>query len=403
MRAWLAAIIGLGCLAATAGCGGHAKYANLALEEENRQLEDVIYQQQAELERTHQALEACRQAKPVGPPPGAAGVVPPPALVPPVVPRKPGAPDTSRPPVMVEMPSAPTTQVPDTLKETEAPPFLGGQGKPSRLNEAPTLQLPATPENAPRLEMPEPQPSDKRAPQPLRNPSGEAIPAPASENSTQGRRRLPGNGVASAQVAEITLNDAMTGGCQTDPERGDRGIGLLLEPRDGNGRLIAAPASVSVVVLDPAMQGQAARVARWDFSAEQLAPLYRKGSSGEGFHLEMLWPAAPPVHEELHLFVRYVTSDGRRLETQRQIRVAVAGSGSQGLTADRRGSPPVGPNGERTWQQRPSSPTPAAPAEPLRLSSRAASPVPRDAAALPPPRETSPSKPTRPVWSPERR
>jgi hypothetical protein len=193
------------------------------------------------------------------------------------------------------------------------------------------------------------------------------------------------------------LNDNLTGGCQTDPRQGDRGIVVVVEPRDAQGRLVEAPAAVSVVVLDPALEGQAARVARWDFTAQQLAPLHRKGSWGEGYHLEMLWPDAAPVHENLQLFVRYVTSDGRKLETQRKIRVATAGSGEADRTANRRGAPSasVAPS----WQQRPASP---APAEPMRLSSRLASPTAPISARAPAPAPEVP-KVARPTWSPDRR
>lgn len=393
MRAWLAAIIGLGCLAAT-GCGGHAKYATMALEEENRQLEDMIYQQQAELERAHQALEACRRASPSGPPPGAGAAAPPPAAA---AAPKPGAPDLSRPPVMVEMPSAPSSQIPDTLKDTEAPRYQEPAGEPSPLNDAPTLQLPAGPEGVPGLQMPGPLPPNGNAPQPLRKSSPQRVPATSPQSTSRENRASS----ASSQVVEITLNDALTGGCQTVPGRGDKGISLLLEPRDEEGRLIPAPAPVSVVVLDPALQGPAARVARWDFSAEQLAPLYRQASTGEGFHLEMHWPSAPPVHEDLQLFVRYVTKDGRRVETQRRIRVAVAGSASRDQTADRRQPAPRGPNGEPGWQQRPAS---SEPAEPVRLSSRPVTVEPRAASVAPtPPAESAPPKLARPAWSPERR
>lgn len=401
MRAWLTAIIGLGCLAVT-GCGGHAKYATYALEEENRKLEDMIYQQQAELERTQHALDVCRQTN-AGRPAGGGrspAVVAPPALAAPAltVPAEPGAPDTSRPPLTIEMPSAPSTQVPATLKDSEAPRFPGAG------TTGPKLEASPAPGRAPQLEIPGPLPSEQNPPQPLRGPSRDVIPSPAPQSRTPDQGRASGGSAQSARVVEITLNDALTGGCHTDPQRGDQGVSLLLEPRDGDGRLIVAPAAVSVVILDPALQGDAARVARWDFSAEQLGSLYRRTSSGEGFHLEMLWPGTPPAHEALQLFVRYVTSDGRKLEVQRRIRVAVGGGGNGELTADRRGVASVGPNGERGWQQRPVAPTAAPPAEPLRLSSRPSSAASQATASpLPAPVESSVRpKPSRPTWSPER-
>ena len=125
------------------------------------------------------------------------------------------------------------------------------------------------------------------------------------------------------RVSRITLNRALTGGYERDARLGDSGVTVLVEPRDAQGQLVPAPAPISVVVLDRGQSGEAARVARWDFTPEQTAALFRKTPYGEGFYLEMPWPGSPPVHPHLHLFVRYTTQDGRNLEASRQIQIAL--------------------------------------------------------------------------------
>ena len=40
-----------------------------------------------------------------------------------------------------------------------------------------------------------------------------------------------------------------------------------------------------------------------------------------GLLFRLPWPDGPPRHERLHLFARYETADGRRLEAQREITV----------------------------------------------------------------------------------
>ena len=57
-------------------------------------------------------------------------------------------------------------------------------------------------------------------------------------------------------------------------------------------------------------------MARWDWTAAQFASRYRKTPLMEGFYLEMPWPAASPSHSDLHLFIRYVTDDGRKLQIE---------------------------------------------------------------------------------------
>ena len=96
---------------------------------------------------------------------------------------------------------------------------------------------------------------------------------------------------------------------------------VVIEPRDADGKLLEAPGEVSVAVIDPALEGPAGRIARWDFSADEIARKFRNTIAGRAIELEMPWPGEPPRNDRLHLFVRYITSDGRKLHADRPIRV----------------------------------------------------------------------------------
>ncbi len=171
----------------------------------------------------------------------------------------------------------------------------------------------------------------------------------------------------SRQVASITLDRRLTGGISADDGEGDQGLLVVVEPRDAAGRSVDAPAEVSVVAYDPALQdedGHASLVARWDFTAAETAALFRRAGSEQAIHLAGGWPADLPKHNQLHVFVRYLTADGRKLEADRPVEVALRGDrtarrnhAEAGAGAD---SPPVA-------------------------------------------RREEPSKPRRPEWSPERR
>ena len=116
---------------------------------------------------------------------------------------------------------------------------------------------------------------------------------------------------------------------------------MVVEPRDRAGRTVDAPADMSVVVIDPALEGNAARVARWDFTAAETAAMFRRSGSSLAIHLTMAWPGDPPAHHKLHLFVRYVTADGRKLQADQPIEVALAGDRTTRWTpSDRRPSRP---------------------------------------------------------------
>ena len=153
--------------------------------------------------------------------------------------------------------------------------------------------------------------------------------SPSSGGSTQwgpaGGQPLAG-ATASAdnnQVAQITLHPALTGGIGTGGRSGDEGLLVVVEPRDFGGNIVNAPGNISVALLDPALAGEQARLARWDFSAAEAQGMIRGGSQ-PGIHLQLPWTSTP-AHDRLKVFVRYTTHDGRKLQAERLIGVALDG------------------------------------------------------------------------------
>ncbi|MFO0905300.1 MAG: hypothetical protein U0939_19995 [Pirellulales bacterium] len=126
-------------------------------------------------------------------------------------------------------------------------------------------------------------------------------------------------------VASVKLLAEPTGGVDLDDKPGDDGVTVAFQLRDERGRLVRLPGPVSVVVLDLAQKGPAARVARWDLDAEQVARLLPDGPSEEGLVLHMAWPGDPPKREQLQLHIRYITPEGRKLEDHRDIAIRLPG------------------------------------------------------------------------------
>ena len=203
----------------------------------------------------------------------------------------------------------------------------------------------------------------------------------------------PGIRGDSSQVEQLVLNQLLTGGYDSDGRPGDEGIVVVVEPRDAQGRWVEAPAAMSVVVLDPALEGDAARVARWDFSVEQTRALVLRAGLGRGIGLDMDWPDAPPLHTELLVHVRYATSDGRNLQADGRISIELPEGRTAGWVPrpKRATEPPNSPGKAQPTQ-------PAATARPT-ATARPAEPTNRTAAL--PSRPTKP-EPQRPVWSPDR-
>jgi hypothetical protein len=122
-------------------------------------------------------------------------------------------------------------------------------------------------------------------------------------------------------VAQITLHPALTGGIGSGIRHGDEGLLVVVEPRDFGGNIINAPGNISVALLDPALTGEQARLVRWDFAAAETQGMLRTGSQ-PGIHLRLPWNFTP-AHDRLKVFVRYTTRDGRKLQAERLISVAL--------------------------------------------------------------------------------
>jgi len=416
MRAWMLAVV---CLVAS-GCRTDPDV--VLLERENRLLEDRIYELEDLVEKYQAGLESCRRqqaagggttegvlARPAqeGPPRSIAG----PALSLPeqksTIPPEPGIP---QPPVVEvpmpgrapqrspAIPSAPakskSSDVPAPPVTLPPPPAAGPGPTPKRHrnhNGPVRPQVPSTPQAPPN--------------------SARSKPAPSATVRPAGSSAAALAWVDNRRVQQVTLDRRLTGGFSADRQAGHEGIALLVEPRDAEGRLLLAAAPLSVVVLDKALSGPAARVARWDFSAQETAALWRRTPTGEGLYIEMPWPGAPPANSQLKLFVRFTTDDGRHLEADGDIEVPLAASQPSGWSravAGQRSAVAArtpAPSAELAplWQPKPPTPQPlpTVAETPPPVVETAASPAAQPPPDTPPaPAETAPQ---RPVWSPYRR
>ena len=354
MKAWQLAVVGL-VLLAISGCRSDPNVA--ILERDLRLKEDEIYR----LRDTVRNLRECTQCEDRSVKPSRSNDAD----------REEGAarrrsglavPEDVRPPTM-EMPSKPSNEMPDTLKShsgslpsdvPEVPENLRGPSKSSVPNR-----------NGPMLERPAGEISSRPHDVTLASRSASAEPFTPSGNSRQ--------------VVSIALNRALTGGINSGERSGDQGLLVVVEPRDRAGRTIDAPAEMSIVVLDPGQrdeEGMAACAARWDFSAAETAAMFRRAGTNRAIHLMMTWPGEPPKHGKLHVFVRYVTRDGRKLEANQPIEVALAGQTSA------RWDPADAPV---RFDRSSEMPGAGVPDPTLEMAAR-----------------FDPSRPGRPVWSPER-
>ncbi|HEX4148072.1 MAG TPA: hypothetical protein VHY20_03750 [Pirellulales bacterium] len=201
------------------------------------------------------------------------------------------------------------------------------KGNPSGMSEAPAAR-PAAPFRAPQILPPggqEPEgqlPRIEFAPQggPMNLPVGPPkveLPPGASSDI----RQPPLEQQAQLPITRLTLNRQLTGGYDNDQQPGDDGVMICLEPRAADGQIVDLRGPLSIVVMDPALDGEAARFARWDLAESDVAAHSQRSPQGAGLQLELPWPGGLPAHRQLKLFVRHATADGRRLDVDQEIEV----------------------------------------------------------------------------------
>lgn len=241
--------------------------------------------------------------------------------------------------------------------------------------------------------------SDKSAP--------ESLPKPQIYDTHQ-----PDPGPSDDRVTQIFLNPLLTGGDDLDSEPGDDGLSVLVEPRNKSNQFVPQPGRVSVVVLDPSKQGDAARVARWDFDPTATREKLQRVSSARGIHLRLPWPADPPKTNKLQLFVRYETADGRKLQAEREINITLPGQYSHRWTPrppdrPRRTPEQLAKQTETAHQPQPTpaaEPTPAAPSTTAQAPAQSPTPATTAASNAPADKSAAPTQAKRnvPTWSPYR-
>lgn len=377
----------LAALVALAGCRSDPRIA--LLERELREQEDEIYRLQAELEEYDEALcqadarrvaledALCEREKPARSAPAADAMAPTlrapangPAHSMPEPPAAKPAPPTEIPP---PRPRTPVPLPPSPGSRPASPPEVGGSIEeidPSAL-QPPKVELPTRGQSQPppTLQLPMKSGDDPRKSAvdgPRFEPVAQATPLPAAQTPQ----------VPNTEVSQIVLERGGSGGFDVDHQPGDEGIAVLVQPRDAAGTPVEAPAAISVTVVDPAIQGDAATIGRWDFTAAEVGRSFRSGAELQGHQLEMLWPAGLPRHGDLQVQIEYTTDDGRTLQTDGWITVALPGRQSTRWV-------PVAPR---------SSEPPQVADEPQRTRDSAVQP----ASAI------EPASSERPSWSPDR-
>ncbi len=372
---------------AAAGCQGNPQVRRVvdSVQAENRQLEDFVYLLEQDIQVLEQENHKLRRQIERG----ASGAGSSGTRRGGTLPRREENPELT-PPVVEGLPEVPMPE--PTLPQPRP-------AAPRPLNKP---ELPADPDLGPLLEPPVKKPTNEPAGsvKPMRHEQSDGEPRTVRASSL----KKPEPEVTDKVVTHLHLNPLHTCGLGFDQAPGDDGLSILLEPRNEANQYVPLAGPVSVVVLDPSKNGDDARVARWDFSSALTAEKFAQGAI-MGIQLKLPWPGKPPESAKLEVFVRYETPEGKKLQAEKEIFIALAGQFSQRWTprpADRQRKP----RSETIAAGASESNVAAVPPRPAAIESPAEMETEDKPAPLVPPaglseRQTG-EKPAKPKWAPTR-
>lgn len=119
----------------------------------------------------------------------------------------------------------------------------------------------------------------------------------------------------------VEIHPGLSGGHHQDSDNQIDGIYLVVTLQDNQGKIAHFDKPMSIVVLDPdpTKTGDAARIGRWNFTAQQVAEHFRD-TPLPSFHFPILWNDRVPQGDEVAVFVRVMTNSETPIETDMMLR-----------------------------------------------------------------------------------
>jgi len=222
-------------------------------------------------------------------PPAGGPSIPPPGSLP--------APGTVAPPKLDGIPPLP------------AEPRFPGNAAPGTSSSAPSAPAAVTAVGNPAVAAPAPMAIDAAA-RPI-TPWTD----PTAEPPT-GRQLSHEESLADAgRITHLFVNPARAACFDGDGDGVSDGLAIVIEPRDGDERLVTAAGDVSISVFDPSGPPGAGPVAHWDIPAREAIGHFRRTSRNRGLHFVLRWPGPPPRGDHVRVQVGLTTFEAAAFQT----------------------------------------------------------------------------------------
>ncbi|MCA9133594.1 MAG: hypothetical protein KDA45_10585 [Planctomycetales bacterium] len=170
-----------------------------------------------------------------------------------------------------------------------------------------------------------------------------SVPGQLAAQTSPAKMQVATETITDRRVVELAFHPSLSRAINLDEQTDDDGLFLVLQPRNESGQMIPEAADLSVVVLDPAREGSAASLGRWDYSAHDVKAKMQPIGSDQGIHLTLPWKGADPTADRVIVFARYTYENGRQVIGQKEIFIS-DGGGLKTVWAPR--APRSGPAGQ---------------------------------------------------------
>ncbi|MCA9192339.1 MAG: hypothetical protein KDB03_11275 [Planctomycetales bacterium] len=222
-------------------------------------------------------------------------------------------------------PSTEPINIPDELPEISIP----GSGAPSPFPPSGTpTKTPRATEPLPLLEIPTIEMGTPSPPRGFSSKEGSQVDDElqlsasriivptmlASQNLNAGATlTLASQRITDRRVVEIAFQPALCRAVNLDAEPDEDGLQLVLQPKNQYGQVILEAVELSIAVLDPERDGDARRIARYDYSAAEVEAKMETLGSNQGIHLTLPWNGPDPKRDRVVVFARYTFPDTRQV------------------------------------------------------------------------------------------
>ena len=117
------------------------------------------------------------------------------------------------------------------------------------------------------------------------------------------------------RITHLIVNPGRTACFDGDGDGVSDGLAIVIEPRDGDERLVTAAGDVSISVFDPGGPNGSAPVAHWDIPAREAVGHFRRTSRNRGLHFVLRWPGPPPRGDHVRVQVALTTFEAAAFQT----------------------------------------------------------------------------------------